>query len=506
MTSVNSLRQRVFISYSHEPEENSLFVRDLAKILRSSGFDPWLDEEQIPGATNFESVIRNAIREANHGLFVITKRWLERPYTRMELNLFGRHDADTHYRVAINRDGIDPLDVAAQLQQLHIIEWRVDDPQPDARIWEVYAALTRRPPGPRSEWAENGRRLIVGHDKAESSQKSAHNLLNEPSRHPDQIFKPNSCRPVLALPTGDSTVVMTDGEVCFRIGPGGNISPIEPLRAWAVATVSEGTVAATLYNRMFVRLCSKEWEYRSLEAQPLTVSGGPQGAVVGDANGAATLFSGLDSRPRLISFGQPIIELFAFDGGVFAIGAEGQLGAAFWDAAGNGFEPVVLPKHFQRPVGFFPTHDPSRVGFWSPLMLAVLETESRKMKIESVTFPDGIRNVVALGRHPGSFLVLTDTGRLHYLEPSLDFTYSILIPIEPSEVTGICRMGTNGALAWTIGGALFFVARDRTVRKIATEHVALACPDPIVTGQVLAVCWSEDQGTQVQLIRPEQTK
>src|SRR5579884_1225099 len=107
-----SVGQRVFISYSKLPRENSEFVRDLARTLRANGFDPWLDEEQIPGGADFEAEIQAAIAGAHLGLVVITRRWLGRPFTRMELALFSDHNPKTHCRVASNREGIEPLKVS----------------------------------------------------------------------------------------------------------------------------------------------------------------------------------------------------------------------------------------------------------------------------------------------------------------------------------------------------------------------------------------------------------
>src|SRR5262245_47306324 len=121
-----ALKERVFISYSHEPAENSEFAQELAEHLRSAGFDPWLDEENIPGAARFEQEIREAIQKAQHAIFIVTKRWLERAYTRFELTLFDKHPVATHRRVALKREDFDNHELAPQLQQLNLITWRPD--------------------------------------------------------------------------------------------------------------------------------------------------------------------------------------------------------------------------------------------------------------------------------------------------------------------------------------------------------------------------------------------
>ena len=61
-------------------------------------------------------------------LFLVSERWLRRPYTRMELNLFSRHPDRNCRLVAVKREDLNELDMAPQLQQLNVIGWLPDDP------------------------------------------------------------------------------------------------------------------------------------------------------------------------------------------------------------------------------------------------------------------------------------------------------------------------------------------------------------------------------------------
>jgi hypothetical protein len=500
---MSGLRQRVFISYSHQPAEDSAFVRDLARTLRAQGFEPWLDEEQIPGAADFESEIRKAISASRHGLFVITSRWLQRPYTRMELNLFSRHDPKTHYRVAINREGIDPLEVAAQLQQLHIIEWPRDDPEPEARLWEVQSALTRRPPGPREEWAEKGRQLII----AAGRSSVARGPSGPVTELPDSAAVLCPTVPTQALLTPEKTVLLTDGPECLCVGSDGGVRSLTPLSSRpGCAIIAHGVAIVAQYTRMLARLRDGDWEYQSLDAPVLAVAAGPQGVIVGDAAGSVSLLSDSDGDRRTTAVGSPVVDVAATDGGAVALCHGGTFGQVVWEGERLALDPVALPAAFECPVGLFALPDASRVGVFSAESIAILEAASGRVRVGKARFPDGVRQVLPLGRHPGYFAVLTDGGRLLHLEASLDSAQPVLLPTEPAEVAGVYRNGTQGLFAWTVGGTAFLVARDRTVRKVAAGDVALVCPAPSGNGLIQVVRWSANRSVRVEQVRSEGVK
>jgi hypothetical protein len=63
------------------------------EVLRVAKFTPWLDEEEIWGG-DIDSAIATAARQSDFGLFIVSKRWLERPYTLHEVRLFKDRPAE----------------------------------------------------------------------------------------------------------------------------------------------------------------------------------------------------------------------------------------------------------------------------------------------------------------------------------------------------------------------------------------------------------------------------
>lgn len=158
----SSAKQRmVFISYSHQPPENAEFVRQLAARLRAANFDVWLDEERIAGAEDIEESIWAAIAAADAAVFVVNSRWLERDraYIRHEVSLVSQRAAAR--RVIVLREPAEDRELGPYFATLKRLEWFPDDPQPDARFWEIYCGITGTPPGPRSDWEERGRRVTA---------------------------------------------------------------------------------------------------------------------------------------------------------------------------------------------------------------------------------------------------------------------------------------------------------------------------------------------------------
>lgn len=175
-------QQMVFISYSHQPPENADFVRQLAAKLRAANFDVWLDEERIAGAEDIEENIFAAIAAADAALFVVNSRWLERDraYIRHEVSLVSQRVGAR--RVVVLRDPAEDKDLGPYFSTLKRLEWYPNDPQPDARFWEVYCGITGTPPGPRSDWEERGRRLISAPPALNPSPAPASS--SQPTPHP----------------------------------------------------------------------------------------------------------------------------------------------------------------------------------------------------------------------------------------------------------------------------------------------------------------------------------
>ena len=151
----------VFISYSRQPKENAEFVRELAAKLRAANFEVWLDEERISIADNIQEKIVEAISKADAALFIVNSRWLEqdRDFIRYEVSLVA--DQRAARRVVVLREPAETRELGPYFSTLNRLEWYPDDPQPDARFWEIYCGITGTPPGPRSEWDGRGRGLTA---------------------------------------------------------------------------------------------------------------------------------------------------------------------------------------------------------------------------------------------------------------------------------------------------------------------------------------------------------
>src|SRR3954454_18035665 len=123
----------VFLSYGRESREDAEFARGLAGRLRRVGFEVWLDEEHespgsAPGARTLEG-----IRNARHALFLVSRAWIERPDLKSEIELLAGHPAETPRRIAARWEPVDDRRLASFLKGLPSVDWRPDDPEPDAR-------------------------------------------------------------------------------------------------------------------------------------------------------------------------------------------------------------------------------------------------------------------------------------------------------------------------------------------------------------------------------------
>ena len=225
---------------------------------------------------------------------------------------------------------------------------------------------------------------------------------------------------------------------------------------------------------------------------------------VGDAAGDVVLYPGAGGRFDTVKFGEAVVDLCAYENGLAALGVGGAVGrlgcTEEWDKA---FEPVVLPEAFHRPAGLFALGKQSRVGCFDAERIATLDAGTGRVTVGGFAFTAGVRQVVYLERRPAAYGVLTDAGELFLLEADLKTARSVPLPGSSQEVAGVCRNASGGLLAWTTGGSLFSISRERAVRKLAAEGVVLAHAEAEHPGQVLVVRWSADEGAHVQLIRTE---
>jgi hypothetical protein len=208
-TPASSRQQLVFISYSRLPEENAEFVRQLAARLRAANFEVWLDEERISVADNIQEKIVEAISNADAALFVVNSRWLQkdRDFIQFEVSLVG--DQRAARRVVVLREPAGMKELGPYFCTLNRMEWFHDDPQPDARFWEIYCGITGTPPGPRSEWEARGRNLSSQQPAPHTARPLAQSLsqvAEQPASPAVPKVAPPPALPVRNLPKPQKTL------------------------------------------------------------------------------------------------------------------------------------------------------------------------------------------------------------------------------------------------------------------------------------------------------------
>jgi hypothetical protein len=495
---MSEARPLVFVSYSREPAEEAEFARWLVGRLREAGFEVWLDEEQIPAGADFEAYIRKAIPAADHALMLITRRWLQRPYTRLELNLFANLAGPKRRIVAVKRERVPELDLAPQLQQLNVIEWLPEEASPDARFWLVYCGLADMPQGPRTQWAERGRRLL--------SKPSGRAVTPEPAQGQGTEVPLSITRPVQLHASPQGALLAADDDQCYLVAPDGLVrGPIMELRGWSgAANASDGALVVCCYTPMVALLRGGEQEFRSVGQAPvLCLAESRYGVLVGDADGHVILIPPFGPSPEPATHESPVVDLRAYPGGVLALGLGGTLGRLSWAGPWGKLEPVPLPSALEPPVALFSMGTQEQVGIIAVNRLAVFEATGSALRVGTHAFPSGLRDACYLERGPARFAALTDAGELSLVEADLNTARPVVLPSAGREVAGIAPLPAGGLLAWTAEGALFSINRERAVRKLLGENVVLACAATDDSGRALAVCWTQEKGAQVRLLAGE---
>jgi hypothetical protein len=504
------IKQQIFLSYSHDPPENATFARELAGHLRSVGFEVWLDEEKLTAGADFELQIRAAINASMHALFVVTRRWLERDWTRTELKLFSERPRETHRRVAVRREEIDILRFQPELQHLQVVSWLPDEREPDARFWEVYCGLSNLPPGPRDRWAEQGRaQLAKGERRVPMS--AGGELRPRSPLEPDPSWLPCASRPALALPARERTYLLTDdGECCLVDDATLEGTRLPALEGWSSAVVdSEDVLIVGLYGEMTATLKDDDWVYRSSDSAVLSMAATPDGIVIGGADGSVVVRNHRGDALGAVSIGEPVVELCACGQGAVALGGRGALVRLDWpDDGGLTSEPISAPKNLGPMVGLFPVAHPGRFGAYSPDRLATFDAATGRASVCDRAFPDGIGQVAALARGGKrlNYAVLTDAGAVWQVEVDFKEARAVTLPGEPQEVVGICPAGAGGLLAWTSSGNLFAVSRDRAVRKHPITDVSLAFSSTEASDRLWAVRWVRERGLLMVPVRSDQER
>jgi hypothetical protein len=227
-----------------------------------------------------------------------------------------------------------------------------------------------------------------------------------------------------------------------------------------------------------------------------------RGIALGDSLGFITFRDNLTSAGAKVATGEPVVEMIVLDNEVVALGARGGLWRVSWTESGSISLLSVSPNEaLGRPVGLFDTGDPSKIGVFSAERLALLGHESRLMTVGIRRFSDGINTVARLGPKFGTadhppFGVLTDSGQAWIASADLKTVAPVVLPDESKEVVGLASGPAGWLLAWSAGGTLVAVGRDRGVRTLATRRVALAYAEPELPDQVAAISWQPECGVQ----------
>jgi hypothetical protein len=435
----------------------------------------------------------------------VTKDGLVGPDSQAEIAHLAGQTGPMRRHLAVNREHVDVRLLSARLPGMQWIEWFSGDPEPDARFWEVYCALTRTPAGDRHDWAEHGRGLLGDWKPGEAwSDGSA------PSRGPEYLDCPS--RPVLARPTGDWTLVLTDSGICFQVD---RVDPPELHRLpdldgySAVGVDAAGKLFVGFYEGMIATPRTGEWAYHAADSPVLSLVPTPRGLALGDPLGNIT-FRDIPASPSArIAVGEPVVEMIELDDEVLALGARGGLYRVSWSDGGSISLSSIAPNEaLGRPVGLFATGNSSKVGVFSADRLALLGRGSRSLTVGISRYPDGVSTVVPFGAGPGSadrplLGILTDAGQLWIASAELKGSAAVVLPEDSRELVGLASGPAGWLLAWSAGGTLVAVGHDRGVRTLAASHVALAYFDPLVADRIAAVCWQPDRGVKVRGLKLE---
>ncbi|HEY4562616.1 MAG TPA: toll/interleukin-1 receptor domain-containing protein, partial [Thermoanaerobaculia bacterium] len=147
----------VFISHAGA---DKAFAVELARSLEKVGLRVWLDEEQISPGDSIDDSLLRGLKSAQHGLFVVTDAWLERKWTKWELDSFVQ-DGDRERRLlVVQRIPRDVQRLGPELRDLKPIDWPEGDPEPEARLWELRCGILGQPPGPRAQWTARWREAV----------------------------------------------------------------------------------------------------------------------------------------------------------------------------------------------------------------------------------------------------------------------------------------------------------------------------------------------------------
>lgn len=503
-TQAGASQKQVFISYSHEPPENADFVRWLAGNLRIAKFTPWLDEEEIWGG-DIDSAIATAARQSDFGLFVVSKRWLERPYTLHEVRLF--KDRPAEKRVILQREQIDETEVGPFLSGLKRVIWPINDSNLDARFWEIYCAIEGRPPGPRETWPEKGAAVlrkakIITEPPPVSKTRDQNAATAKPKSEQTRIPLPCKSKPISCLVGTDWNFLVTDDQEWLGLrADGEQHDPFAGLAEHAAAIVgASGRLLVGLYSSQVARLGENDWEYLAQEAPVLSLCACPDGDLAGTAAGSVGLLERGSKSSPLFRMRDPVIALASFEGGVVALGSRGIFGRISWPPSKEGDSLIWIETGaLGRPAGFFTAIEQDHIGIYSPTRIGILQPATGRLILCSHVFHEGICEIVFFGAQRWSYGVLTDAGKLVLVDNAMLQTSPVRFP-GSALVRGCAAGGWNGiSTAWTADGSVYRLASDGTPTRIAEGDAILAYSPPGEDRTVHVVRWTRSDGASVEI-------
>jgi hypothetical protein len=166
----------VFISYA---QCDVAFARDLAIWLRKCDIRVWLAEEQLVPGSRFRAGLEQGIRECRDLVAVLTPAYSARPWTQREVDLFDL-DANLSQRrvigLQIGEYPPGPIDQVFLVSQR--INWRDMSLDHDG-FWLLHCGINRTRPGPRSDWASNGARLLSAEQPRPLASSSSRTTRSE---------------------------------------------------------------------------------------------------------------------------------------------------------------------------------------------------------------------------------------------------------------------------------------------------------------------------------------
>jgi hypothetical protein len=308
---------------------------------------------------------------------------------------------------------------------------------------------------------------------------------------------------------------LTDSGACFRVERGEALAarPLPDLDGCSAVVVDPaGHLFAGLYDGMIATPRDDEWNYRAAEAPVLSLAATGRGLAVGDAAGSITIRDASGQPIASVAAGEPVVDLAAADDGLVAVGGRGSLLRVRWGGGDSmALTPVAANEALGRACGLFDAGDPSRVGVFGAERVGILARRARGPTVAVRRFPDGIGAVAAFGRDAGEagprpLGLLTDAGRLWFIESDLKRVAPVVLGDEVVPVVGLAPGPGAGLLAWTADGRLLGIDRDRRVHDLAGVDVALAYVDPDRLDRVVVVEWSPDSGVRLRRLQPEHAR